>query len=67
MDEEFSFMILKHALTSKCNFVQMAHCHEQTLFTRVFPPGTHLSPESTEAMQIKCLAQGHNILMQPGV
>ena len=30
------------------------------------PPGTHLIAESTEAMWIKCFAQGHNILMQPG-
>ena len=29
----------------------------------VVPPGTHFTAESTEAMQIKCLAQGHNILM----
>ena len=34
-------------------------CHE------VVPPGTHFTAESTEAMRIKCLAQGHNILM-PG-
>ena len=27
------------------------------------PPGTHFAAESTEAMQIKCLAQGHNIRM----
>ena len=27
------------------------------------PPGTHFTAESTEAMQIKCLAQGHDILM----
>ena len=32
---------------------------------RLSQPGTHLTAESTEAMQIKCLAQGHNILM-PG-
>ena len=31
----------------------------------VVPPGTHFATESTEAMQIKCLAQGHNVLM-PG-
>ena len=28
----------------------------------VVQPGTHFTAESTEAMQIKCLAQGHNIL-----
>ena len=27
--------------------------------------GTHLSAELTEAMRIKCLAQGHDMLMQP--
>ena len=32
---------------------------------RLSPPGTHFTAESTEAMQIKCLAEGHNILM-PG-
>ena len=32
---------------------------------RLSPHGTHFTGESTEAMQIKCLAQGHNILM-PG-
>ena len=29
------------------------------------PPGTHFTAEPTEAMRIKCLGQGHNILM-PG-
>ena len=33
----------------------------------VSPHGTHFISESTEAMQIKCLAQGHNILMQPAL
>ena len=28
--------------------------------------GTHLLAESTDAIQTKCLAQGYNILMQPG-
>ena len=27
------------------------------------PPGTRLTAESTEAMRIKCLAQGKNILL----
>ena len=30
---------------------------------RLSPPGTHFTAESTEAMQIKSLAQGENILM----
>ena len=29
----------------------------------VDPSGTHFTAESTDAMQIKCLAQGHNILI----
>ena len=33
--------------------------------TRLSPPGTHFTAELTEAMQIKSLAQRHNILM-PG-
>ena len=32
-------------------------------FTRLSHPGTHFTAESTEAIRIKCLAQGHNILM----
>ena len=32
---------------------------------RLSPPGTHFTAESTEAMQIKYLAQGNNILL-PG-
>ena len=32
---------------------------------RLFPPGTQLTAELTEAMWIKYLAQGHNILL-PG-
>ena len=30
---------------------------------RLSPPGTHFTAESTEAMQIKSIAQGENILM----
>ena len=36
----------------KCHFLWRAHSTEQTSFTRLSPPGTHLSAESTEAMQI---------------
>ena len=36
-----------------------------TLHKVVISPGTHFTTESTEAMRIKCLAQGRNILM-PG-
>ena len=32
-------------------------------FTRLSPPGTHFTAESTDAMRIKSLAQGENILM----
>ena len=32
---------------------------------RLSPPGAHFTAESTEAMQIKCLAQGNNKLL-PG-
>ena len=57
---------MKKYVDFKCYFLRIAHSIEQTPFMRVFPPGTHLSAESTEAMRIKCLAQGHNKLMQPG-
>ena len=33
---------------------------------RLSQPGTHFTAESTEAMWMMCLAQGHNILM-PGL
>ena len=32
---------------------------------KAVPPGTHFTAESTEAMRIKCLAQGYNVLL-PG-
>ena len=31
----------------------------------MFQCGTHFTAESPETMRIKCLSQGHNILMQP--
>ena len=34
-----------------------------TPFTWLSPPGTHFTAESTEATQIKCLAQGRKIMM----
>ena len=36
-----------------------------TLFTRMYPPGTQYTAESTEAIRKKCLTQGQNTLM-PG-
>ena len=47
-------------------FLPKAHSTEQTPFTRALPSSTQLTAESTEAMRIKCLAQGHNIMMLPG-
>ena len=58
--------LLKNALTSKCYFLRNTHRTEQTSFTRVFPSGIHFTAESTEAMQIKRLAQGNSISMLPG-
>ena len=31
----------------------------------MLPPGTHFATDSTETMQIKCHARGHNILREP--
>ena len=56
--------IIKNAWISKCYFLRRAHSTEKTSFTKVFQPGPHLTAESTEAIQMKCLAQGHIILMQ---
>ena len=53
----------KGALIFRCYFLWRAHATEQTPFMRMFLTGTHLTAELTEAMQIKCLPQGHNILM----
>ena len=47
-------------------FPRKAHSTEKTPFTRMSPPGTHFTAVSTEAIRIKCLAQGHNILILPG-
>ena len=41
------------------------HISEQTSHTRVLPPATHCSAESTETVPIKCAAQGHNISIKP--
>ena len=49
----------------RCYFFRNAHSTEQISFMSVFLSGTHFTAESTEAIQIKCLAQGHNLLMQP--
>ena len=58
-------IMIKNALIFKCYFLRRAHCAEQTPITRVFPSGTHFAAAPTDAMRIKCLAKGHNILMQP--
>ena len=57
---------MKSAFTVKCNILRRTHRPEQTPFTGVMLSGTHFTAEWTEAMRIKCLAQGHNILMLPG-
>ena len=50
-------------MITKCYFLRKTHSTEQTQFTRVFPSVTHFTVELTEAMQIKCIAQQHNIPM----
>ena len=50
-----------------CYFLQSSQCAEQSTSTGVCPFDALLSAESTETMQIKCLAQGHNIFMKPKV
>ena len=47
-------------------FLQKAHSTEQTPVMRVFLSGIYFAAKSTEAMRTKCLAQGHNIMMQQG-
>ena len=59
-------VIQKKVFIFTCNFLRKACSTEQTPVTLVFPFGTQFTAESTEAMRIKCLAQGHNIPMQPG-
>ena len=53
--------LMEKSVISKCysseKFIALNTHHE------VVPPGTHFTAESTEVMRIKCLAQGHNILM----
>ena len=49
-----------------CYFLQRAHSIEQAPLTMVMPSGTHFTADSTEAMQIKSLAQGHDKLTLPG-
>ena len=57
---------LKNAMMLKCYLFRKAHSSEQTFFARVFLSGTPFTAELTEAMQIKCLAQRHNIQIQLG-
>ena len=53
-----------NALRLKFYFLRKALSTEQIPFTKMFPSGAHFTAESTEAMRIKFLAQGHSILMQ---
>ena len=57
---------IKNVLTFKWYFFLYDYGTEQTPFKRVSLSDTHFTVKSTEAMWIKCLAQGHNILIQPG-
>ena len=59
-----SLMEVKNELIFYVLFPRRAHSTEQTPFTKMSPPGTHFSADSIEAMRNKCLAQGHDILMQ---
>ena len=53
---------IESAFIFMCYFLQKTHITEQRPFMRVFPSGTHFSAEWTEAMPIKCPAQGRSIL-----
>ena len=57
-------MIKKCIRFFECYFLRRSHITEQPSFTMMFPPDTHPTSESTEAMRIKCIVQGHNILLQ---
>ena len=48
---------VKKSVIFKYYFLRKAHGTEHQL------SGTHFTDEYTEAMRIRCLAQGHNILM----
>ena len=62
-----TLLLVSIALMFQCCFLQRARNTEQTACPRVFLTGAHYSAESTEARQIKCLALGHDILMQPRI
>ena len=49
-----------------CYFIRKVNSTNQSPFTRVFSSDTHFTAESSEAMWIKCLANGCNILVQSG-
>ena len=51
----------------KCSFLRRAHGTDQTPFSRVLPPGTYLTAESTDAMRFMYKSQGHNVQMQPAL
>ena len=55
-------------LTERTQYVYSSNYGtKQTHFMRVIPSGSHFRAESTEAMPIKFLVHGHNIMMHPRV
>ena len=56
---------MKNELIFKCYFLRRALGTANAPFTRMFVFGTHQSAESTEGMQIKCIAQGHINIFEP--
>ena len=59
---------MTHKERNKKCVIFMCYSSEEliTPFTSLSPPGTHFTAESTEAMRIRCLAQGHNGTMEKG-
>ena len=59
--------LIKYNFYFMCYFFQRADSHKTTTLHKVFPCGDHYSAESTEAMQIKYLAQRFNVLALPRI